>query len=171
MLHFNRWKTYPRLTVEGRSSILGGTMSKLKKGNLKLLQLRDATFVVEYVKDFSARRAAEAVGLSPESGYEIVRRPEIMTAIEEIVTERCERMGIDAEWLLYELVDNHRIARQQGNISASNTALGVIMKHVSVDAEARKKIEMDVTTDQELLDRLRRGRERLSADDDKPSFL
>lgn len=146
-------------------------MSKLNKGRLARLAVRNAVFVVEYVKDFSARRAAEAVGLSPESGYEILKRPEIMDAIEEIVTERCERAGIDAEWLLYELVDNHRIARQQGNISASNTALGTIMKHVSVDAEARKRIEMDVTTDQELLDRLRRGRERVSGAVKMPDFL
>lgn len=164
------------MTDSCHQDTLGATMSKFTKGRLARLAARNAIFVVEYVKDFSPRRAAEVVGLSPESGYELLKRPEIAEAIEEIISDRCENAGIDAEWLLYELVDNHRIARQQGNISASNTALGSIMKHVSVDAEARKRIEMDVTTDQELLDRLRRGRERVSGVDDElppgiPSFL
>lgn len=146
-------------------------MGKLKKSTLIRLVARKAVFVTEYVKDFSVRRAAEACGRSVETGYELLKDPDIIAAIEEIITERCEQAGINAEWLLYELVDNHRIARQMGNIQASNSALNSIMKHVSVDAESRKRIEMDVTTDQELLDRLRRGRERLSSNDDElPDF-
>lgn len=147
-------------------------MIKLRKGKLNSLSRRHAIFVVEYVKDFSARRAAEASGYAPDSGYELLKSEGIAGAIEDIITDRCEDIGIDAEWLLYELVDNHRIARQQGNISASNTALNTIMRHVSVDAEARKRIEMDVNTDQEVLDRLKRGRSRASgADDDELTFL
>ena len=81
-------------------------------------------------------------------------------------------MNIDAEWLLYELVDNHRIARQHGNISASNTALGTIAKHVTVDALAKQKIEIDDVTDRELLERLQRGRQRMNKTDDEDiSFL
>ena len=102
---------------------------------------QDATFVIEYVKDFSPRRAAEYAGYAPDHGYELLKRDDIIACIRAIVEERMTEMNIDAEWLLYELVDNHRIARQHGNISASNTALGTIAKHVTVDALAKQKVD------------------------------
>lgn len=137
---------------------------RLKKGKLKGVRGKEATFVIEYVKDFATRRAAEAAGYSPEHGYELLKRPEVMEAIQNVMDDRLEDVGIDAEWLLYELVDNHRIARQQGNISASNTALMTIAKHVSVDALASQKMEVDVTTDSDMVERIRRGRQRVSGE-------
>ena len=119
---------------------------------------KEAIFVIEYMKDFSPRRAAEASGCMPDSGGEILKREKVAFAINKIVTERLTDINIDAEWLLHELVDNHRIARQHGNITASNTSLGTIAKHVSVDALAKQKLEVDVVSDRELTDRLIRGR-------------
>ena len=140
-------------------------------GVLYGLTPKEATFVIEYMKDFSPRRAAEASGCSPDSGSEIMKRDKVAKAIEMIITERLKDTGIDAEWLLHELVDNHRIARQHGNITASNTALGTIAKHVSVDALAKTKVELDVTSDRELFERLHRGRKRMTEDDGDVSFL
>lgn len=144
------------------SFIAYGEEVRLKKGKLKGVRGQDAVFVIEYMKDFAARRAAEAAGFAPEHGCVLLKKPEIIEAINQIMDERLEDIGIDAEWLMYELVDNHRIARQQGNIAASNTALLTLAKHVSIDALAKTKIEMDVTSGDELLERLRRGRDRLS---------
>lgn len=101
-----------------------------------------ATFVTEYVKDFAARRAAEASGYSPDRGHELVENDEIKEAIRSVIAERIVNVGIDAEWLLFELVDNHRIARQQGNINASNTALRTLAQHVSIDALAKQKVDL-----------------------------
>lgn len=144
---------------------------RLTKGRLKGVSARDAVFVIEYVKDFSVRRAAEASGYSPETGYAILKKPEVVEALSKIMDERIEEVGIDAEWVLFELVDNHRIARQQGNISASNTALLTLAKHISVDALAKQKVEMEVTGDAELIERLKRGRDRLRGDSDEVSFI
>ena len=124
--------------------------------------MKEAIFVAEYVKDFATRRAAEAAGYSPDSGYELLKNERIQNSIRSIVNERLNEMNIDAEWVLYELVDNHQIARQQGNISASNTALNTIAKHVSVDALAKQKIEIDDVSDRELTERLARGRKRMN---------
>ena len=135
------------------------------------LAVQDATFVIEYVKDFSPRRAAECAGYDPGHGYELLKKDDIVACVRAIVEDRMTEMNIDAEWLLYELVDNHRIARQHGNISASNTALGTIAKHVSVDALAKQKIEIDDVTDRELLERLQRGRKRMNKTDEGISFL
>jgi len=74
--------------------------------------------------------------------------------------------------VLMEAVDNHMIARQQGNISASNTALGLCAKHKMVDAFAAEKIE--VNSDKDIMERLQRGRKRANGgepDDDEVSFF
>lgn len=126
---------------------------------------RDAAFVVEYIKDFSPRRAAEAVGLAADTGHKIMKNPGVAEAIEYILHKRLEDNQIDADWLLYEMVDNHMIARQQGNITASNTALSMVAKHKRVDAFAADKIK--VSTDADVVERMVAARKRLSKAEDK----
>ena len=121
---------------------------------------KDINFVIEYVKDFSKSRAAEAAGYSPTYGASLVQRPEIAAAIDRVLTDRLQASDIDAEWLLMEAVDNHMIARQRGKLSASNTALNIIAKHVFVDAYAAEKVE--VTSDKEVMERLLRARRRVA---------
>lgn len=138
------------------------------------LKAKEANFVIEYCKDFSARRAAEASGYAADSGYQLKERENIANAIQHILAQRLEASHIDAEWVLMEAVDNHLIARQRGNISASNTSLNLVAKHVFVDAFAAEKVE--VNSDKEVMERLRRGRKRLNAEsedntDDEVSFL
>lgn len=121
---------------------------------------KKANFVVEYVKDFATRRAAEASGFSSDYGYKLLDESEISAAIEYIIQQRLEANMIDADWLLGEMVDNHMIARQQGNITASNTSLSMVGKHKRVDAFAADKIK--VSTDADVMDRLTSARKRLS---------
>lgn len=141
---------------------------------------KNAVFVVEYLKDCSPRRAAEAAGYTPDHGYKLIERKDILDVIETLLTERMDEAMIDAEWLMYELVDNHLIARQQGNITASNTALSILAKHKNIDAFAAEKL--NVSTDSDVLERLNRAkkrnkvaRERIDAlppgTDDEVSFI
>ena len=131
--------------------------------------------MVEYIKDFAPRRAAEASGYSADYGYRLLEEPEVSNAIEYIIQQRLEVNMIDADWLLNEMVDNHMIARQQGNITASNTALNMVGKHKRVDAFAADKIK--VSTDADVVDRLVAARRRVSQanqppqEDDDVSFL
>jgi phage terminase small subunit len=134
----------------------------LINGRLKGITARKAIFVIEYLKDRAPRRAAEAAGFAPEQGYKFLEDPRIVQAIGVIIEDQIEDACIDAEWLLYELVDNHRIARQTGNLAASNSALKTLAQHVSIDALAKQKIEVDVVTDKELLQRLQDGRKRMN---------
>ena len=138
------------------------------------LEPRHQLFVIEYVKDFDHRRAAEAVGWHPDKGIQLLKLEQVEAAIAQIVSKRCEAYDIDAEWVMMELVDNHQIARQRGKISASNTALATIAKLAAVDAFAAEKIM--TTTDQAVLDRLQRGRQRVglsppSEETEEVSFL
>ena len=135
------------------------------------LKPQEVSFVIEYCKDFSARRAAEASGLAPDTGYTFKEKPLVAAAIQKILGSRLEASHIDAEWVLMEAVDNHMIARQAGNITASNTALTLVAKHTFVDAFAAEKVE--VSSDADVMARLLRGRERArkTEDDEEVSFL
>lgn len=145
---------------------------RITTAELTGLKPKEANFVIEYCKDFSARRAAEASGYAPDTGYSLLGYESVSEAIERVLMARLEASHVDAEWVLMEAVDNHMIARQQGNISASNTALNLIAKHVFVDAFAAEKVE--VNSDKEIMERLLRGRKRLSDNeesDDEVSFM
>jgi len=129
-------------------------------------------FVCEYVQDFAARRAAETVGLRPDAGYALLELPEVQQAVQDVHRERTERATVDSDWLLSELVDNHHLARHQGAIAASNTALKLIGRHRAVDAFAADKL--DVVSDRDLVDRLHRGRAaaaRAARGDDEPDAM
>jgi len=145
---------------------------KITVTELTGLHPKEANFVIEYCKDFAARRAAEASGYAADTGYSLIKKESIAVAIDKILASRLDASHIDAEWVLMEAVDNHMIARQQGNISASNTALGLCAKHKMVDAFAAEKIE--VNSDKDIMERLQRGRKRANGgepDDDEVSFF
>ena len=113
----------------------------IKDGKLRGLSPKKACFVIEYIKDFAARRAAEASGHAPDKGNELLKDPQVQEAIQSVLEYRLEEAGIDGAWILYELIDNHRIARQQGNISASNTALKILAQLAMIDAMANKRLD------------------------------
>lgn len=120
-------------------------------------------FAIEYSKDFNARRAAAVCGYSPDSGYSLSSRDDVQDVLNIIASKRVEASHIDAEWVLMEAVDNHMIARQNDNITASNTALGLIAKHTLVDAMASDKMNLNVKGDKDVMERLMRARARTSA--------
>lgn len=138
-------------------------MSRTKKRcrDFPELTFKEAAFVLEYTKDFAPRRAAEAAGYEPDSGYALLKKETIERAINRVIADRLDNYQIDAEWVLMEAVDNHLIARQMGNISASNTALKLIAQHTAVDALASNKVEIDLASSDEMAARLMRGRQRL----------
>lgn len=135
-------------------------MIRITIADIIKLPPKKANFVVEYIKDFAPRRAAEASGYAPDTGHSLLKQSEVSDAIEHIIQKRLEVNCIDSDWLLFEMIDNHMIARQQGNITASNTALSMVGKHKRVDAFAADKIK--VSTDADVVDRLVAGRKRLS---------
>lgn len=145
------------------------TMTHLNGAELTQKQM---LFLCEYAKDANARRAALAIGASADSGYTIRDNEQVQIAYAAIVEQRMQDAAIDATWVLYEAVDNHTIARQSGNITASNTALKLIASLASVDAFAAEKIL--IASDKEVMQRLNRGRKRMNQDnddDDDVSFL
>lgn len=117
-------------------------------------------FVVEYLKDLNHARAAEVIGLQPEYGYKIVKEEAVAAAIARQLRKRLDDAAIDTEWVLTEMVDNHYLARQQGDLKASNTALQMIGKLSVVDAFAADKVV--IADDDKIRERLERGRQRVA---------
>ena len=93
----------------------------------------------------------------------------IQLALNNILQSRLESSHIDAEFLMYELLDNHRIAREKGNITASTSALATIGKLALVDAFAAEKTI--VASDQDVMNRLSRGRSRMRNNGDDVPLL
>ena len=141
-------------------------VAKITTRELTGLTDRKATFVIEYVKDWATERAAEAAGYARSYGSTLKDMPDVIEAVRRILDARLEYSNIDAEWVMYQAVDNHYLARQQGNITASNTALALVGKNVIVDAFAADKVQ--INSDDEVMARLIRGRKRNS---DDVSFL
>ena len=129
---------------------------------------RHLNFTIEYSKDFNARRAAVVSGFESDTGYSLVQREDVQQCLNIMLANRLESSHIDAEWVLMEAVDNHLLARQNGNITASNTALGLIAKHTMVDALASDKLNLNVVGDREVMERLMRARKRMKPPADEP---
>jgi len=141
----------------------------IKHGIFEGVSFAHFNFIVEYTKDFNPQRASIACGWQPEHGYVVRKKPEVMAAIEYIAARRIEESDVDAAWVLDELIDNHYIARSNNQISASNQALNMIAKHCNVDAYAAEKVKIDTADD--VVQRLKRARNRVETDDKEISFF
>ena len=141
---------------------MGRAVSIAKLAGLKP---NEASFVIEYSRDFNERRAAKVSGFEADKGPKLLNKREIADAIERIVEARLEAVDIDAEWVLLAAYDNYRLALYGDNINAANTALKLIGTNHMVDAFAAKRVEL--STDEAIKERLQRGRERAR----KVSFL
>jgi len=119
---------------------------------------KKALFVVEYVKDSNPRRAARIAGFHPDKGHKLLEEPEVLENIIRIRQRLMDYNKIDSDTIIAEAWDNHHIARQEGNINASNTALGLIAKTAKVDAFAAEKLVL--ASSQELSAQLMRARKR-----------
>lgn len=105
------------------------------------LTRQEVLFTVEMLKDMNPIRAGQACGIDPDHAVALSKKPVIRERLESFLSDRIEEAGIDTDWLLYELKDNHTLARQQGNLTASNKALETIGKLAPVDAFAANKHE------------------------------
>jgi hypothetical protein len=126
---------------------------------------REVNFVKEYIKTRKATVASEAVGMSPDEGHPLLKSPLVQHAIDVALLHE-HSTPKDADWLLDQLVDNHYLCRQMGNLTGSNQALGLLAKHASIDAFTPEVVHL--AGHKEVMERLLRARKReeLYGDDD-----
>lgn len=95
-------------------------------------------FCLEYIKDGNATRSAIDAGYSEKSAYSIgeenLRKPEVSQEIARLKRERSQKVQVDAEWLLRELVLQYQKATDGDRDAAALKALDLIGKHCDVGA-------------------------------------
>lgn len=114
---------------------------KVQDGLFEGCTFKEMCFITSYVQDCNARRAAEQSGHDPDDAYKMLDKPAIRTALDRVLAERAHRVGINADWLIEELIDNHRLARHAGNLGASNAALVSLGKMAKIDAFVGSKVD------------------------------
>lgn len=128
-------------------------------GEIKISQ-KDYIFAMEYVKDFNARRAATVTGRNADSGYNIRDKKEVQTVVELFVIEQAKRLGMSADDILTNYADIYRIAMQTGNLNAALKANDGLAKLKPIDAYASSRVDMVLSSDSEMIERIRAGRKR-----------
>ncbi len=73
--------------------------------HMKNLTPKQQIFVSEYLIDMNATQAAVRAGYSAASGRELTTKPNVSRAIEVALEERSRNAGIDAQWVLDNLVE------------------------------------------------------------------
>jgi len=105
-------------------------------------------FCDEYMIDMNGAAAYLRAGYncSEETARANASRLLANANIKEEISKRQQKVQetteFNAEWVLNELADNHRMAKQMGDINPSNKALELIGKHIGMFTE---KVKMDVS--------------------------
>lgn len=99
---------------------------------------KQEAFVREYLIDMNATQAARRAGYSEktanEQGNRLLANVSVANAIAQAMGERADKCDIDALWVLREAKATYEAARALDKLSEANTALGLIGKHVNVNA-------------------------------------
>lgn len=130
---------------------------------------RQEAFCHEYVRDHNgsaaAIRAGYAESRAKQTAYDLLRNPEIAQKIEALDSERRQRLGVEVDWVVeqlvkvYEksmagspkihqgvpvliLVDGEWQTINEWSPSGANKALELLGRHLGMHVE-RHKIEMD----------------------------
>lgn len=117
---------------------------------------KQETFCQEYIKDLNGSAAAIRAGYSRRgarrSASRMLTQPHIRARVEELKAQRAEATKMDAEYVLRELAANVIDARKDGDWNASNRALELIGKHISMFPDKVSVDFRDVAslTDEEL---------------------
>ena len=100
------------------------------------MNARQQRFVNAYLKDPNATRAAVAAGYSKRTagayGHDLLKNPEVSTAIREKMEKIAEKQEISVEWVLNGLKDLALTAKME-NVRA--TAYQSIGKHIGMFKE------------------------------------
>ncbi len=94
---------------------------------------KQKAFIDEYLIDLNATQAAIRAGYSAKTaesrGSQLLRNIKVAEAVAKGQQERSQRTLTDADWVITQLVGNHKLALQNDELGHSNKALELIGKH------------------------------------------
>ena len=124
--------------------------TEAKYGASANLTPRQERFVGEYLLDLNATQAAIRAGYAPRSARvtaaRLLTKADVRNRVNQLKSERSERLQIDSDWVLLELLDVVKEARSDGRLAQALRGLELIGKHTSVGAFQDK---VDITTKQD----------------------
>ena len=111
-------------------------MAKEKKPQLRRLTYRQEVFANEFIKDFTATKAARRAGYSEQTatkvGYQLLMKPHIAARIEELQGDRMKRTKIDSDEILRRLVRIAEKTEQEGDWNATLRSLELLGKNLAM---------------------------------------
>lgn len=116
---------------------------------------RHERFAQETAKGLSASDACRTVGIDPRNSTRLTKNDEIAARVEELKERSAANVMLSREWVLEQLVENARIAKEAGDISPSNQALNLIGKELGMFVERTENVNIehvvsgDLPTDEE----------------------
>lgn len=82
----------------------------------KKLTGRQERFCREYIIDYNATDAAIRAGYSKKTAYSIgsenLKKPELLARVRELQTEQAERLCVNADWVVMQLVEVYKRCMQ-----------------------------------------------------------
>ena len=126
------------------------------------LGVQRGKFCIEYAKDNNGRRASLISHNDPDAWQDLLNDHLVIAQVAHIQQLQHDHQAVNADSVLQAAWENHHIARQKGNINASNTALTIVAKHSAVDAFAADKVQLSSAEDNvAVLMRARKRGQRL----------
>ena len=93
-------------------------------------------FVDEYLKDLNATQSAIRAGYSErraqEIGYQLLQKTTVGEAIQQALSERKERVKVDADYVLARLIEEAEFTGEGSSHSGRVRALELLGKHVGL---------------------------------------
>ena len=136
------------------------TFSVLERMTGVRLSFDEQEFVGEYCKDYDHRRAAEAIGRSPDAGIQYLDRENVREAVRHVYNEQLTASTLNAEVIKEEMYMLYKVAMQKGKYSVASKQLDQLAKHSHIDAYAAQKVA--VSADAEIHRQLVEGRKRVA---------
>ena len=104
------------------------------------INVKQAQFVQEYIKDLNATQAAIRSGYSAKTAQQIssnlLSNVVVQEAVAIAVAERAKNTKIDQEWVIYELAKNVEGGRFEKSWADSNKALELLGRHLQMFPDA-----------------------------------
>lgn len=115
------------------------------------LTKQQLVFVDEYCIDRNGKQAAIRAGYSPKTAEQQASRLLSNVKLQEAIEAKLKRIEVkaevSAEWVLKELIDNAKMAKEMGDLNPANKALELIGKHLGMFTD---KVKMDANVSGEM---------------------
>lgn len=89
-------------------------------------------------KNMDYKKACQDIGIKPNIGRKWLESyPEVQKKVDQLIKERCERLLIDADTVVVELMRNARTARARGMIREANESLVLLGRHLNMKMDGQ----------------------------------